>query len=320
MSSRARDRMPRRRIVVALPIKLASAEPSELAVMRDALNSYLVQTRRFLGGTVTAGIVSARGRDIGSGPYDDFIQIDAPVNKGNSGGPTFDMEGNVIGVNTAIFSPSGGSVGIAFDIPAETVKTVVAQLKDKGVVSRGWIGVQIQPITSDIAESLGLKGTGGAIVAEHQADSPAAKAGIITGDVITAVNGQIVKDAHDLAKQIGSMTPGATVKLTVWRKGEEKSFSLTLGELPKSREARATNTDSEATGAVLPKLGMTLAPAEEVAGSGSDGVVVTEVDPDGVASEHGLKSGDIILEVGGSKVASVADVRKAGRGPKEWQA
>jgi serine protease Do len=264
-----------------------------------------------LGGTVTAGIVSARGRDIGSGPYDDFIQIDAPVNRGNSGGPTFDMEGNVIGVNTAIFSPSGGSVGIAFDIPAETVKAVVAQLKDKGVVSRGWIGVQIQPITSDIAESLGLKGTEGAIVAEPQADGPAAKAGIITGDVITAVNGRVVKDAHDLAKQIGSMTPGATVKLTVWRKGEERSFSLTLGELPKSREARATNPDSDATVAGLPKLGMTVAPAEEVAGSGSEGVVVTEVDPDGVASEHGLKSGDIILEVGGSKVASVADVRKA---------
>ena len=132
-----------------------------------------------LGGTVTAGIVSARGRDIGSGPYDDYIQIDAPVNKGNSGGPTFDMEGNVIGVNTAIFSPSGGSVGIAFDIPAETVKTVVAQLKDKGFVSRGWIGVQIQSVTSDIAEGLGLKGTEGALVAEPQADSPAAKAGIV---------------------------------------------------------------------------------------------------------------------------------------------
>jgi serine protease Do len=264
-----------------------------------------------LGGTVTAGIVSARGRDIGSGPYDDYVQIDAPVNKGNSGGPTFDMEGNVIGVNTAIFSPSGGSVGIAFDIPAETVKTVVAQLKDKGFVSRGWIGIQIQPITSDIAESLGLKGTAGALVAEPQADSPAAKAGVITGDVITAVNGRAVRDAHDLAKQIGSMTPGATVKLSVWRKGEEKSFSLTLGELPKSREARAANPDSEGTGAGLPKLGMTLAPAEGVAGSGSEGVVVTEVDPDGLASEHGLKTGDIILEVGGSKVASVADVRKA---------
>jgi serine protease Do len=264
-----------------------------------------------LGGTVTAGIVSARGRDIGSSPYDDFIQIDAPVNKGNSGGPTFDMEGNVIGVNTAIFSPSGGSVGIAFDIPAETVKTVIAQLKDKGFVSRGWIGVQIQPVTSDIAEGLGLKGTEGALVTEPQAYSPAAKAGIVSGDVITAVNAHAVKDAHDLAKQIGSMTPGATIELTVWRKGEEKSFSLTLGELPKSREARATNPDSDAAGTGLPKLGMTVAPAGEVAGSGPEGVVVTEVDPEGVASEHGLKSGDVLLEVGGSKVATAADVRKA---------
>jgi serine protease Do len=264
-----------------------------------------------LGGTVTAGIVSARDRDIGSGPYDDYIQIDAPVNRGNSGGPTFDMEGNVVGVNTAIFSPSGGSVGIAFDIPAETVKTVVAQLKDKGFVSRGWIGVQIQPVTSEIAESLGLKGTEGALVAEPQADSPAAKAGIVSGDVITAVNGHAVKDARDLAKQIGSMTPGTAVKLTIWRKGEEKSFSVSLGELPKSKEARATKPESEVTRAGLPKLGMTVAPAEEVAGSGSEGVVVTEVDPDGVASEHGLKSGDIILEVGGSKVATAEDVRKA---------
>ena len=264
-----------------------------------------------LGGTVTAGIVSARGRDIGSGPYDDFIQIDAPVNKGNSGGPTFDMEGNVIGVNTAIFSPSGGSVGIAFDIPAETVKSVVTQLKDKGMVSRGWIGVQIQPVTTDIADSLGLKGTEGALVAEPQADSPAAKAGILSGDVITAVNGHAVKDAHDLARQIGSMTPRGTAKLTVWRKGEEKSFSLTLGEVPKEREARAAGSDSDAAGASLPKLGLSLAPAGAIAGSGSEGVVVTEVDPDGLASEHGLKSGDVILEVGGTKVATVADIRKA---------
>jgi serine protease Do len=264
-----------------------------------------------LGGTVTAGIVSARGRDIGSGPYDDFIQIDAPVNKGNSGGPTFDMEGNVIGVNTAIFSPSGGSVGIAFDIPAEAAKLVVAQLKDKGSVSRGWLGLQIQPVTADMAEGLGLKGSDGALVAEPQPDSPAAKVGILSGDVVTAVNGHTVKDAHDLAKQIASMSPGATVKLTIWRKGEQKSFALTLGELPKSKEAHATNSDSDATGAGLPKLGMTVAPAGEVAGSGSEGVVVTEVDPDGVASEHGLKSGDVILEVGGSKVATPEDMRKA---------
>ena len=143
-----------------------------------------------LGGTVTAGIVSARGRDIGASAYDDFIQIDAPVNKGNSGGPTFDTEGNVIGVNTAIFSPSGGSVGIAFAIPADTVNSVVAQLKEHGSVTRGWIGVQIQPVTPDIADSLGLKKAEGALVAEPQANSPAQKAGIEAGDVITSVNGE----------------------------------------------------------------------------------------------------------------------------------
>jgi serine protease Do len=263
-----------------------------------------------LGGTVTAGIVSARGRDIGSGPYDDFIQIDAPVNKGNSGGPTFDMEGNVIGVNTAIFSPSGGSVGIAFDIPAETVKTVIAQLKDNGFVSRGWIGVQIQPLTAEIAEGLGMKGTEGALVDEAQTDSPAAKAGLLSGDVIMTINGHVVKDAHDLAKQIGAMGPGSEVKIGVWRKGEEKSFSLTLGELPKSREG-STSPDSERSAAGLPKLGLSLAPAKEVAGAGSEGVVVMEVDPSGPASEQGLKTGDVIFEAGGSKVATAADVRRA---------
>ncbi|HKN08477.1 MAG TPA: Do family serine endopeptidase [Pseudomonadota bacterium] len=264
-----------------------------------------------LGGTVTAGIVSARGRDIGAGPYDDFVQIDAPVNKGNSGGPTFDMDGNVIGVNTAIFSPSGGSVGIAFDIPSETVKSVVAQLKDKGVVSRGWIGVQIQPVTPEIAEGLGMKANEGALVAEPQADSPAAKAGIESGDVITAVNGHAVKDARDLARQIGAMAPGSTAKLGVWRKGEDKSFSLTLGELPKERQAALAGSDSPSRDADIPTLGLMLAPAAQVAGSGSEGVVVTEVNPDGLASEHGFKTGDVILDVGGKKVASATDVRNA---------
>jgi serine protease Do len=263
-----------------------------------------------LGGTVTAGIVSARGRDIGAGPYDDFIQIDAPVNKGNSGGPTFDMDGNVIGVNTAIFSPSGGSVGIAFDIPSDTVKSVVAQLKDKGVVTRGWIGVQIQPVTVEIAESLGMKGSEGALVAEPQAGSPAEKAGIESGDVITAVNGHAVKDARDLARQIGTMAPGSEAKLSVWHKGEEKSFSLTLGELPKEARA-ATTPGARPTGSDVPKLGLMLAPAGQVAGSGSEGVVVTDVDPNGLASEHGFKTGDVILDVGGKKVASPEDVRNA---------
>ena len=261
-----------------------------------------------LGGTVTAGIVSARGRDIGASAYDDFIQIDAPVNKGNSGGPTFDTDGNVIGVNTAIFSPSGGSVGIAFAIPADTVNSVVAQLKEHGTVTRGWIGVQIQPVTPEIADSLGLKKAEGALVAEPQANSPAQKAGIEAGDVITSVDGKEVKDARDLAKKIGSMAPKASVKLTVLHKGSEKTVNLTLGELPNTKEARAGSQDND-SGADVGKLGLTLAPAARVAGSGSEGVVVTGVDSTGVAADHGFSTGDVILEIGGKSVSTPADVR-----------
>ena len=261
-----------------------------------------------LGGTVTAGIVSARGRDIGASAYDDFIQIDAPVNKGNSGGPTFDTEGNVIGVNTAIFSPSGGSVGIAFAIPSDTVNSVIGQLKDHGSVTRGWIGVQIQPVTQDIADSLGLKKAEGALVAEPQAKSPAAKAGIVAGDVITSVDGVPVRDARDLAKRIGSKAPQSTVKLSVVHQGGEKTLSLTLGELPNSKEARANFEDENGT-AELGKLGLTLAPASRVAGAGAQGVVITGVDSSGVATDHGFSTGDVILEVGGKLVSTPADVR-----------
>jgi serine protease Do len=264
-----------------------------------------------LGGTVTAGIVSARGRDIGNGPYDDFIQIDAPVNKGNSGGPTFDVDGNVIGVNTAIFSPSGGSVGIAFAIPADTVKKVVAQLKDKGSVTRGWIGVQIQSVTPEIADSLGLKTVQGALVAEPQSGGPAAKAGIEAGDVITSVNGAPLKDARELARQIGGLPPGASVKLSVLHKGAEKSVTLTLGQLPNDREAKAETPNNDPTGTEVPRLGLTLAPAGQVAGSGNEGVVVTNVDPNGVAADHGFKTGDVILDVGGKKVGNPGEVRDA---------
>jgi serine protease Do len=261
-----------------------------------------------LGGTVTAGIVSARGRDIGASAYDDFIQIDAPVNKGNSGGPTFDTDGNVIGVNTAIFSPSGGSVGIAFAIPSDTVSTVVAQLKEHGAVTRGWIGVQIQPVTQDIADSLGLKKAEGALVAEPQTNSPAQKAGIEAGDVIISVDGKEVKDARDLAKRIGAMAPKASVKLTVLHKGSEKAVTLTLGELPNAKEARANSDDGD-NSADLGKLGLTLAPAARVSGSGSEGVVVTGVDSNGVAADHGFSTGDVILEVAGKSVSTPADVR-----------
>jgi serine protease Do len=264
-----------------------------------------------LGGTVTAGIVSARGRDIGANAYDDFIQIDAPVNKGNSGGPTFDTEGNVIGVNTAIFSPSGGSVGIAFAIPADTVKSVVNQLKNHGSVTRGWIGVQIQPVTKDIADGLGLKKAEGALVAQPQPHSPASKAGIEAGDVITAVNGQPVKDARDLAKKIGALAPKTDVKLSVLHKGSQKTITLALGEMPKSVEANASsNENNGSTGTDLAKLGLTLAPAAHVAGAGSEGVVVTDVDSSGVAADHGFSTGDIILEVAGKSVATPSDVRK----------
>ncbi len=268
-----------------------------------------------LGGTVTAGIVSASGRDIGNGPYDDFIQIDAPVNKGNSGGPAFNTEGEVMGVNTAIYSPSGGSVGIAFSIPASTVKNVIAQLKDKGSVSRGWIGVQIQPVTADIADSLGLKKAEGALVAEPQANGPAAKAGIESGDVITAVNGDAVKDARELARTIGALAPGNAVKLNVLHKGQDKVVNLTLGQLPNTVEAKADNDNSDKGGATkgtdVPKLGLTLAPANSVAGAGKDGVVITEVDPKSAAAERGFKEGDVILEVAGKSVTNAGDVREA---------
>ena len=264
-----------------------------------------------LGGTVTAGIVSARGRDIGAGPYDDYIQIDAPINKGNSGGPAFDMNGNVIGVNTAIFSPSGGSVGIGFDIPAATAKLVVNQLKDKGYITRGWLGVQVQPVTADIADSLGLKQARGAMVDNPQADSPAAKAGIEAGDVITSVNGTDVKDSRDLARTISTLAPGTSVKLDVLHKGTSKTMTLTLGEMPNDRQANAGGEHQSKETAGTPRLGLSLAPASEVDGAGDKGVVVTSVDPNGPAAEHGVKTGDVILNVGGKSVANVGDVRSA---------
>ena len=263
-----------------------------------------------LGGTVTAGVVSASGRDIGSGPYDNYMQIDAPMNRGNSGGPSFDINGNVIGVNTAIYSPSGGSVGIGFDIPAATAKMVVSQLKDKGYVTRGWMGVQVQGVTKDIADSVGLKKAEGAIVAEPQSGSPAAEAGIKEGDVITAVNGKEMKDGHDLARTVAAITPGTSVRLDVWRNGETKTMSLTLGQLPNERQANAAGKyRSDVSGSTL-RLGLTLAPANEVGGAGNQGVAITAVDPNGPAAEHGIQTGDVILDVGGKTVSKPGDVRQ----------
>jgi serine protease Do len=268
-----------------------------------------------LSETVTAGIVSARGRDIGAGPYDDFIQIDAPINKGNSGGPSFNVEGQVVGVNTAIFSPSGGSVGIGFAIPAETVTSVINQIKQDGHVTRGWLGVQIQQVTPDIADSMGLKKAVGALVSQPQADSPAAKAGIKAGDVITAVNGQEVKTANDLARKVAEQAPGSTAKLTVMRDNAEKTIDVTLGTMPEGHQAKAGAEDHEHENG-LPKLGLQLAPAGSVEGAGGTGVVVTGVEPDSVAADHGFQTGDVILDVGGHSVSKPADVKSALRDAK----
>jgi serine protease Do len=208
-----------------------------------------------LGGTVTAGIVSARGRDIGSGPYDDFLQIDAAVNRGNSGGPTFNAKGDVVGVNTAIYSPSGGSVGIGFAIPSEVAKDVVEALKTKGTVTRGYIGVQIQPVTQEIAESLGLKSTNGALVAQAQPDTPAASAGISAGDIITGVNGEKIEGPRELSRKIAALGPDAKVDLSYIHNGADKTASLKLGQLPPDKVAKAEAAPEKAAKTALAGVG-----------------------------------------------------------------
>ena len=262
-----------------------------------------------LGGTVTAGIVSARGRDIGAGPYDDFIQIDAAVNRGNSGGPTFNIDGEVIGVNTAIVSPSGGNVGIAFAVPTDTVTKVVASLKDTGTVERGYAGVQIQPITDELADSLGLKSTKGALVSEAQPGTPAADAGIKSGDTIVSVNGEKVDAPKDVIRRIGNMKPGEDVKLGVIRDGKDKSFTLKLAAVPGDKIAKAETSKAEDDGAL--KLGVQLAPVKGKDGKAGQGVQVVAVDPDGLAAEQGLRKGDIILEIAGKTVTEPKDVKDA---------
>lgn len=259
-----------------------------------------------LGGTVTAGIVSARGRDIGSGPYDDYLQIDAAVNRGNSGGPTFDARGNVVGVNTAIYSPSGGSVGIGFAIPAEVAKDVIKDLKDKGSVSRGYIGVQIQQVTPEIADSLGLKSAAGALVSQVQPNTPAVAAGLKSGDVITAVNGAKIDTAHELSRKIAAFGPEANVALSVLRNGAEQTINLKLGKLPDEKIAKANVSPDKAAKTSLSKYGFSLAPAPD-----ADGAVVADLDPDGAAAQKGLRPGDVILDVAGKPVTGPADVVKA---------
>ncbi len=285
-------------------VRLADATP--------AIGSWVVAMGNpfGLGGTVTSGIVSAEGRDIGSGPYDDYIQIDAPVNRGNSGGPTFDMRGQVIGVNTAIYSPSGGSVGIAFDIPAPVVRTVVTQLAKSGRVERGWIGVEVQPVTRAIADSLGLAKASGALISEPQPGSPASKAGLKSGDIITAVDGKDIPDARHLARTVAGFPPGTEVTLSVQRDGKQQQVKIALGEF---RDKTAINEPSGRAepDAGVGKLGLTVAPASSVEGAGEQGLAVLSVDPNGGAAETGLQAGDVILKAGGAEISSVRDLRGA---------
>lgn len=268
-----------------------------------------------LGGTVTAGIVSARGRNINAGPYDDFLQTDAAINRGNSGGPMFNTNGEVIGINTAIFSPTGGSVGIGFAIPSNLAKDVIAQIKENGSVERGWLGVQIQPVTPEIAEALGLDKPHGALVASVTPDSPAAKAGLKRGDVVTGFDGRDVADMHELPRLVAAVRAGSEVELTILRDGKEIERDVTVGRLDAGKVAMAPARDdgtlqSDKLGATLATLTdearRSLSLAEDVTG-----VVVTGVDPSGPAAEKGLRPGDVIEQVDGRKVEKPADVAAA---------
>lgn len=253
-----------------------------------------------LGGTVTAGIVSAHGRDIGASRYDDFIQIDAAVNKGNSGGPTFNLSGEVIGVNTAIFSPSGGNVGIAFAVPAKLADEVVTDLIKNGSVTRGWLGVQIQPVSEEISESLGLDVAQGAIVTSPQEGSPAADAGIQSGDVITAVDDKSVKSPKELARVIAGYEPESQIDLKVWRDGKSATVSVTLGKLEETQVAAVAPQDGKKRN--LKRLGLKL---EET----SDGVAVLDIKPGSQAAERGLLPGDVIVSVNGEDITDVKALR-----------
>ena len=261
-----------------------------------------------LGGTVTAGIISAHNRDIGSGPYD-YLQIDAAVNRGNSGGPSFDLDGKVVGVNTAIFSPSGGNVGIAFAVPAALVQEVVTQLKATGTVDRGWLGVVIQNVSDDIADSIGMKEAKGAMITKVTEDGPAAKEDLKAGDVIVEVNGEKIEDLRDLARKVAELHPDTPVKLSIVRYGEKREVTMKLGTFPNGKKLASLEDDKpDTSGQQMKDLGLSLAPAAKFPGAGDEGVVITEVDPSSDAADKGLKPGDVILQVAGVTVSDPADV------------
>ena len=268
-----------------------------------------------LGGTVTAGIVSALGRDIGSGPYDDYIQVDAPINQGNSGGPLFTQAGQVIGINTAILSPSGGSVGIGFAIPSAMVRDVVAQLKDKGTVTRGYLGVQSQKLDASMAGAMHLSGDSahGALVAGVEPDSPASKAGLEPGDVIVAVNGASVKAPRDLAVAVADLKPGASATVTLLRDGAKRDLPVTLATLKDDKPQKGdVGSEGSAQG-----LGLALAPITPDMREQLDlpkdvkGAVIAGIRDGSAAEQAGLRPGDVVLGVGGRRVASADEAVKA---------
>jgi len=270
-----------------------------------------------LGGTVTTGIVSARGRDIQSGPFDDYIQTDAAINRGNSGGPLFDMDGKVVGINTAIFSPTGGSIGLGFAIPASIAQPVVSQLKDHGRVERGLLGVQIQPVTDEIASSLSLGSAAGALVAQVEPNSAAAKAGIKEGDVIKTVDGKDIPTVRDLTRTIAGFTPGSSVKLGVLRDGKEMTVSAKLGDYSKmGKQAKADDesTNKGQEGKVSPgSFGFSLAPlspeARQQLGIKDNikGALIAAVESGSPAEDQGLRAGDVIQQVGRESVDGPKD-------------
>ena len=264
-----------------------------------------------LGGSATAGIVSAEGRTLGDGPYDRFLQIDAPINRGNSGGPTFNVHGEVVGINTAIYSPSGGSVGIGFAIPASIAEGIVGTLERGGVVARGFLGVGIQPIDAAMADALGLKSSGGALVASVIPDSPAAKAGLEPGDVIEKLGGAPVKDPSDLTMRVGQEQPGAQVEITYLRAGAEKTATVTLAPQAAENGKEAPKGDAKKAPAEKPSnaLGIEVAPASDVPGAGRQGVVILGVESGGAAASAGLTNGDIVLEVAGKPVNTAQEIR-----------
>jgi serine protease Do len=268
-----------------------------------------------LGGTVTAGIVSSLGRDIGTGPYTDYIQIDAPINQGNSGGPTFDLSGRVVGMNTAIFSPSGGSVGIGFAIPASSIQVVVDQLKATGTVQRGWLGVSIQDLTPDMASSLGLRGATGAIVAEVVDNSPASRAGFRQGDVVLALNGNTLSDSRDLTRRVAALRPGERASFTVHRDGARHTLTAAIEKRDTQRIAGVNAPGGDGT--ALSSLGLTVVPLNAALrrqfniDEAVSGVVVTAVEPRSDAAAKGLETGHVITRVNNRAVRLPSDVSQA---------